>query len=90
MANNPSRRQDPKPKRSVIRWLLNSDPSVRWQVMRDLTGAPAEEVAAERATARPPRGRRPVGRRGVSSHKSPANPPQTRPLPENPPPTHCK
>ena len=34
---------------SVIRWLLDSDPSIRWQVMRDLTGAPADEVAAERA-----------------------------------------
>src|SRR5215831_13841022 len=30
-------------------WLLDSDPSIRWQVMRDLTHAPAEEVAAERA-----------------------------------------
>ena len=37
------------PKRSVIRWLLDSDPSIRWQVMRDLTDASAEEVAAERA-----------------------------------------
>jgi len=35
--------------RSVIEWLLDSDPSIRWQVMRDLTGAPAEQVAAERA-----------------------------------------
>jgi hypothetical protein len=34
---------------SVIQWLLDSDPSIRWQVMRDLTGAPADEVAAERA-----------------------------------------
>jgi hypothetical protein len=34
---------------AVIRWLLDSDPSIRWQVMRDLTDAPAEEVAAERA-----------------------------------------
>src|SRR5215468_80453 len=33
----------------VIQWLLDSDPSIRWQVMRDLTGAPAEEVAAARA-----------------------------------------
>ena len=32
-----------------VDWLLDSDPSVRWQVMRDLTDAPAEEVAAERA-----------------------------------------
>ena len=34
---------------TVIDWLLDSDPSIRWQVMRDLTGAPAREVAAERA-----------------------------------------
>lgn len=34
---------------TVVDWLLDSDPSVRWQVMRDLTGAPAEEVVAERA-----------------------------------------
>ena len=32
-----------------VDWLLDSDPSIRWQVMRDLTGAPAGEVAAERA-----------------------------------------
>jgi hypothetical protein len=42
-------RQVPKPKRSVTRWLLDSDPSIRWQVMRDLTGAHMVEVAAERA-----------------------------------------
>ena len=44
---NPSKQQalnDP-----VVRWLLDSDPSVRWQALRDLTGASAEEVAAERA-----------------------------------------
>jgi hypothetical protein len=34
---------------TVIDWLLDSDPSVRWQAMRDLSDAPAEEVAAERA-----------------------------------------
>ena len=43
MANNP------KPDKSVIQWLLDSDPSIRWQVMQDLIGAPADEVAAERA-----------------------------------------
>ena len=37
------------PKRSVIRWLLDSGSSIRWQVTRDLTDASAEEVAAERA-----------------------------------------
>jgi transcriptional regulator with XRE-family HTH domain len=33
---------------TVIDWLLDSDPSIRWQVMRDLTDAPEEAVAAER------------------------------------------
>lgn len=35
--------------RSVIDWLLDGDPAIRWQVMRDLIGTPAEEIAAERA-----------------------------------------
>src|SRR5579862_3711018 len=43
------RQESPEPREAVIRWLLDSDPSIRWQVMRDLIGAPAEEVAAERA-----------------------------------------
>jgi hypothetical protein len=34
---------------TVVDWLLDSDPSVRWQVMHDLTDAHADEVAAERA-----------------------------------------
>jgi hypothetical protein len=38
-----------KPSSEVVQWLLDSDPSIRWQVMRDLTGAPADAVAAERA-----------------------------------------
>ncbi|WP_400999317.1 hypothetical protein [Agromyces sp. GXQ0307] len=33
----------------VTEWLLDGDPSIRWQVMRDLTDAPADAVAAERA-----------------------------------------
>ncbi len=49
MATNPLKRQASELNRSVIRWLLDSDPSIRWQTMRDLTDAPAEEVAAERA-----------------------------------------
>ena len=36
-------------RKSVVRWLLDSDPSIRWQVMRDLTGGPRELVAAERS-----------------------------------------
>src|SRR5882724_2258700 len=34
---------------SVMSWLLNSDPAIRWQVMRDLTDEPADVVAAERS-----------------------------------------
>ena len=33
---------------SVLDWLLDSDPSIRWQVLRDLADAKAEVVAAER------------------------------------------
>jgi hypothetical protein len=34
---------------TVIDWLLGGDPSIRWQVMRDLTDTPTETIAAERA-----------------------------------------
>jgi hypothetical protein len=34
---------------SVLDWLLESDPAIRWQVLRDLSDAPAEAVATERA-----------------------------------------
>jgi hypothetical protein len=33
----------------VIDWLLDPDPAIRWQVLRDLVHAPAEVVAAESA-----------------------------------------
>jgi hypothetical protein len=33
----------------VNAWLLDTDPSIRWQVMRDLIGEPPEAVAAERS-----------------------------------------
>lgn len=33
----------------VIDWLLESDPAIRWQVLRDLVGAESDVVAAERA-----------------------------------------
>ena len=49
MATNPARRIVSTAQSSVLRWLLDSDPSIRWQVMRDLTDAPADEVRAERA-----------------------------------------
>jgi hypothetical protein len=34
---------------SVIDWLLEGDPAIRWQVLGDLTNASPDEVAAERA-----------------------------------------
>src|SRR5258708_23144242 len=49
MATNPPKRQVPKLESSVISWLLDSDPSIRWQVMGNVADAPADKVAAERA-----------------------------------------
>ena len=37
------------PRPSIVRWLLDSDPAIRWQVMRDLTDAAPEEIAAVRS-----------------------------------------
>jgi hypothetical protein len=34
---------------AVLDWLLDSDPAIRWQVLRDLLHAPAEVFAEERA-----------------------------------------
>lgn len=34
---------------SITEWLLAGDPAIRWQVLRDLGQAPAENVATERA-----------------------------------------
>jgi hypothetical protein len=40
----PGERLDP-----VVQWLLQGDPAIRWQVLRDLVGASETEVATERA-----------------------------------------
>ena len=34
---------------AVLDWLLDSDPSIRWQVMRDLADEPGHVIAAERS-----------------------------------------
>jgi hypothetical protein len=34
---------------NVVDWLLDSDPSIRWQVMRDIIGEPEAKVARERS-----------------------------------------
>lgn len=36
-------------KNGVLEWLLDADPSIRWQVLRDLTATPAAVIAAERS-----------------------------------------
>lgn len=43
------RPSDYAPRPAHIRWLLDSDPAIRWQVMQDLTGETPERVAAERS-----------------------------------------
>ena len=49
MPTYPPEQKIPQPDSPVIRWLLDSDPAIRWQVLRDLIHAPAGEVVAERA-----------------------------------------
>ncbi len=43
------RLRDYAPRPAQIKWLLDSDPAIRWQVMRDLTDESPEAVAAERS-----------------------------------------
>ena len=43
------RPHDYSPRPAKIKWLLDSDPSIRWQVMRDLIGATPAAIAAERS-----------------------------------------
>ncbi|HEX6798698.1 MAG TPA: hypothetical protein VF116_13400 [Ktedonobacterales bacterium] len=47
MATHPPTSHAPQPDSAVIQWLLDADSAIRWQALRDLTNAPAEEVAAE-------------------------------------------
>ena len=43
------RLHDYAPRPAHIKWLLDSDPAIRWQVMRDLTGEASDAIAAERS-----------------------------------------
>jgi hypothetical protein len=45
----PMRRHDYLPRPAHIKWLLDSDPSIRWQVMRDITNEDPDTIAAERS-----------------------------------------
>src|ERR1700683_1538503 len=45
----PMRRPDYAPRPAHLKWLLDSDPAIRWQVMRDLAGEAPDAIAAERS-----------------------------------------
>jgi hypothetical protein len=45
----PMRLHDYAPRPAHLRWLLDSDPAIRWQVMRDLTDEAPDTIAAERS-----------------------------------------
>jgi hypothetical protein len=43
------RARDYAPRPAHLKWLLDSDPAIRWQVMRDLTDEAPDVIAAERS-----------------------------------------
>jgi hypothetical protein len=43
------RQHDYEPRPTLLKWLLNSDPAIRWQGMRDLTDEAPNAVAVERS-----------------------------------------
>lgn len=43
------RRYDYEPRPAHLKWLLDSDPAISWQVMRDLTGEDPKTIAVERS-----------------------------------------
>jgi len=43
------RLRDYAPRSAHLQWLLDADPAIRWQVMRDLTGAAPDAISAERS-----------------------------------------
>ena len=43
------RLHDYAPRPALLKWLLDSDPAIRWQVVRDLTGEAPGAIAAERS-----------------------------------------
>lgn len=43
------RQHDYAPRPAHLKWLLDSDPAISWQVMKDLTGEAGEAIAAKRS-----------------------------------------
>ncbi|MGA2218055.1 MAG: hypothetical protein ABSG51_08210 [Terracidiphilus sp.] len=46
---HPTRPSDDAPRPALLKWLLDADPAIRWQVMRDLTAEPPSTIATERS-----------------------------------------
>jgi hypothetical protein len=44
-----TQREVPERRKSVMHWLLDSDPLIRWQVMRDLMGESHEVIVGGRS-----------------------------------------
>ena len=49
MTTKTRQEETPEQRESVIQWLLDSDPAIRWQVMRDLMDESDGIVAGERS-----------------------------------------
>lgn len=49
MTPDPAHVNEPTSADSALSWLMASDPSIRWQLLRDVLGAAPDVVAAERA-----------------------------------------
>jgi len=45
----PMRLHDYAPRPAHLKWLLDSDPAIRWQVMKDLTDEAPDAIAAGRS-----------------------------------------
>jgi hypothetical protein len=56
------RQHDYAPRPAHLRWLLDSDPAIRWQVMSDLTGEARDAIEAERSRVATEDGRPTSGR----------------------------
>ena len=54
--NRPMRLHDCAPRPAHLKWLLDSDPSIRWQVMRDLTGKPPTRLPPSGLASQPKAG----------------------------------
>jgi len=63
------RLHDYAPRPAHIKWLLDSDPAIRWQVMRDLTSEAPKAIAAERSrVATEGRGAQLLARQSPAGH----------------------